>query len=152
MKRKAVSDILALVIIIAIMLSIASMFTYWSKDYAKDVTSEVSHTGNTASVCMREFIDLSELYINTSSDTIEFIIENKGTSEADIVSAVAYNLSGSYCAISVSGKTISPGGITLVNGSACSIYSSCDTFDNLEVTTSCGTHAVKRSIDFTECS
>jgi len=152
LKRKAVSDILALVIIIAIMLSIASMFTYWSKEYAKDVTDEVSHTGDTASACIREFIDISELYINTSSGTIEFLIENKGTSEAEIASAVAYNISGGYCAISVSGKTISPGGIALVNSSVCSIYPSCDTFDNLEVTTSCSTHAVKKSIDFTECS
>ncbi len=152
MKRKAVSDILALVIIIAIMISIASMFAYWSKDYAKDVTDEVSHVGRTASVCMQEFIDISELYINTSSDTVMFVIENKGTSVVDLASAVAYNISGGYCVLSVSGKTISPGGIALVNGSACSIYPSCDVFDTLEVTTSCSTNAVKKSIDFTECS
>ncbi|MCK4927946.1 MAG: hypothetical protein KAS11_05720 [Candidatus Aenigmarchaeota archaeon] len=77
---------------------------------------------NTASACMREFIDISELYINTSSDTIEFIIENKGTSEADIVSAVAYNLSGSYCAISVSGKDNISGG-----------YNSCEWFCMLNI-------------------
>ncbi len=152
MNRKAVSDILALVIIIAIMISIASMFTYWSKEYAKDVTDEVSYAGDAASACMREFIEISDLYINTSSDTIEFIIENKGTSAAELASAVAYNISGGYCALSVSGKTISPGGIALVNGSACSIFPSCTAFDTLDVTTSCSMHAFKDSLDFTECS
>ena len=150
--RKGVSDIMALAIVVALVISIASMLAYWSREYTEDITGEVSDLGDTASVCMGEFIDISDLFINTSSDTIEFVVENGGTSAAELVSAIAYNSSGDYCELSVSGKTILSGGIVLMNGSACSIYPSCEVFDTLEVTTTCGIHAVKESIGSDECS
>ena len=152
MKRKAISDIMALVIIIGIVISIASMMTYWSKNYAKDITGDVSQASDKELICMSEFIDVSDIFLNTSSDTLEFTVDNKGASQVTLSSATAYNLSGYNCTIPVSGTSIPSGGIAIFNASACAIYSSCTSFHYLEITTTCSTSAVKDSLESSQCS
>ncbi len=150
--RKGVSDILALVIIIAILISIGSIFVYWSKHYGEDVTDGVTDQGKSAARCMKEIIAISDIYINTSQDTIQFVVNNKGTSSVDLSSATAYNMSGHYCSLNFSQASIPAGGMTIINSSACSIYPSCDAFHYVEAITACSTNAVKDSLTSSQCS
>ncbi|MEA3230036.1 MAG: hypothetical protein U9P44_03905 [archaeon] len=151
MRRKGVSEVLAIVIILGFIISIATFLTHWSKTYVKDMAEDVTDEGDTASSCMRELIMVSDIYINTSSGSITLAIDNRGTSSARIDSVIAYNLSGDYCILDVSPDTISAGGMAFAGNSTCQIFNLCSAFHYVEATTLCGTRAVRDSLDSGQC-
>ncbi len=145
------SDLIAFVMIIAFIISIAAVLSLWSSNFFTGVTDSVSDDRDAASQAMGVDLFVSDVFVNTSSGLVYASIGNQGINDAELSSAIAYNASGELCVLSVSESSVVSGGEVFASNSSCPIYPSCDSFNYIQVLSTGGSEASIEGPDKIEC-
>lgn len=79
MRRKAISNIISSVLLIAVSVSIATVYAQWAPEFSKNATNKVSGQTNTDIKCRNAGIAIRSPIYDKSSETFSFDLANTGT-------------------------------------------------------------------------
>ena len=146
--RKAISPLIASVLLILFVTGLATVILSWLSVYLKDVTEETSRDSDRLMSCSGAVIEISKLYILNGSDnnqTFRMVINNIGSVPLDVKEILLMNSSGYTCNFNLSGlnTTVETGKpLTLASSDICQYFldhnnKKCSDLDHVIVYTNC---------------
>ena len=131
---KGVSPLIAAVLLIAFVVTVAMVVMGWFSSFVRTVTQNVSQSGQEAVGCATAAIELDHVYVNTKANTTQFIVKNIGGVTL-VVKGLIVNTTGVAC-INNTGVSIPSGGVGTLYFSDCTGINS-TTFSRAMITTNC---------------
>lgn len=77
--RKGISEIISSVLLLAIAVSIAGVYSQWAPQFATNTTQEVANNADNQMKCSNAAFDISNPLYDMTGQVIRFEISNKGT-------------------------------------------------------------------------
>jgi flagellin-like protein len=147
---KAVSPIIATVIIIAFVVVIGAFLSNWFFNMARTTTDEISSNVATSVECSPSSagIRIDNVFVKAGQNgTVRAVVENTGaTDNLSLESAFVYNSTGkAFAGDNIPVKSLRRGQTAIITFSQVSIISCPDAFDRVVVTTNC--HGVIGTFD-----
>jgi flagellin-like protein len=131
---KGVSPLIAAVMLIAFVVTVSMVVMGWFSTFVRGVTQNVSESGQEAVGCATAAIELDHVYVNTVSNTTQFIVKNIGGITLTVKGLIV-NTTGVAC-INNTGVSVPSGGVETLYFTDCKGINS-STFSRAMITTSC---------------
>lgn len=138
--HKALSTIVASVILVIIVVGVSVILMTWVKDYTKSTTTKIESSDEQLMECGGSEIKIADIWLNNNSGNIsvKMNVRNVGHQKLRLMSASVYNTTGSSCSFNVSYITLDLSDSASLEKADCNIINaSCNNFDKAEVTTQC---------------
>ncbi len=142
MARKAMSPMIAAVLLIVLTISMSSLVVNWLKDYTNSVTDDVDETSVDVMDCAKQRLEVSNAYVSVSpsgTDSVKATVRNTGQTPINLTDAYLYNRTGDFCSMDLA--YIDVGGVANIKNNSCEIAGHMDNLSRIAVTTSCGVSA-----------
>lgn len=137
--RKGVSPLIALVLGVIITIAIAVVLTGWLQRYSVETIKSAGNATQTVD-CGKSIIEISDVYINTTSDDVIVNIKNSGYNDVTLKEVKFYSTNLSSCIINISSSNgfVEQGDTYQAKNSSCELISgNCTNFDKIRATTTC---------------
>jgi len=85
MKRKGISPIIASVLLVAVSLAVAGIFSGWAPEMVQTFTDSTEDQADQRITCDRASLDISSA--NLDGDTVEVAVRNNGDEDLDVTAA-----------------------------------------------------------------
>lgn len=138
--HKALSTIVASVILVIIVVGVSVILMGWVKDYTKSTTTSIESSDTQLMECGGSEIKITDIWLNNNSGNIsvKMIVRNVGHQKLNLISSTVYNTTGSSCNFNVSYIILDLSDSATLEKVDCNIINtSCNNFDKAEVTTNC---------------
>ncbi len=114
-KRKAVSPLIAVVLLIVFTVAVSTMIMSWMNTYTKDTTAGASSNTDTVIACSKQTVNIptttgvstDETVTGTFNVTIN--VENNGQMNTTIKKVIAFDIVNTACEISATEQTLEVG-------------------------------------------
>lgn len=77
--RKGISEIISSVLLLAIAISVAAVYSQWAPDYSKNTSKEISQQVENEMKCSNAAFDISEAEYDITGEIVLLKLSNKGT-------------------------------------------------------------------------
>ncbi len=131
---RGVSPLVATVLLLAFVVSLAMIVGGWFSSYVRGVTGEVEETSEEAIGCSGASVAIERIYIDTSKNTSQILVKNMGTIKLTVKGAIA-STAGIVCTNNT-GINLTKGGMGVLKLSDCKGLNE-TTFDYATITTNC---------------
>ncbi|MCK5299705.1 MAG: hypothetical protein KAJ54_00985 [Candidatus Aenigmarchaeota archaeon] len=159
--RKAVSPLIASVLLIVFVIGISTIILSWLTSYTKDATDDASTKSDGLVSCTGGIIGIQRIYFMNASDTdgeinqtIKIIINNEGSIPVDITQIMLTNRTGDTCEFDINATTINNGkSLQLLEENTCPGFLDlnnleCSDLDTVLIRTTCaGTRATIKTYE-----
>jgi len=131
---RGISPLVAVVLLIAFVVSLTALVSGWLTSYIRGMTSNISETSSRMVGCSGASIEIEHIYIDSAAGTAKMLIENTGSVDL-VVKGIIVDVNGNSC----SNQT----GISVTKGSIVELYfENCSpmnrtTFSRAAATTNC---------------
>ncbi|MCK5594239.1 MAG: hypothetical protein KAI18_03285 [Candidatus Aenigmarchaeota archaeon] len=141
-KRKGISPLIAVVLLIVFTVAISTIIIGWMNDYTKKTTSDASENTDVVVACAKQVINIpTSIGVQTnSSGYVTVLVENIGQAETTIKQILAVDNVSNMCQIDIVNATIDIGDIGVFGPMDCSAeFGAMDpTLTTVRATTTCG--------------
>ncbi|MBW6462351.1 MAG: hypothetical protein K0B07_04865 [DPANN group archaeon] len=141
-KRKGISPLIAVVLLIVFTVAISTIIISWMNDYTKKITSDASENTAVVVSCAKQVINIpTSIGIQTnSSGYVTVLVENIGQAETTIKQILAIDNASNMCSINITNATIAIGDIGVFGPMDCSstFGTITPTLTTVRATTTCG--------------
>lgn len=141
-KRKGISPLIAVVLLIVFTVAISTIIIGWMNDYTKKTTSDASKNTDVVVACAKQVINIPDsIGIQTnSSGYVTVLVENIGQAETTINQILAVDNESNMCSIDIMNATIDIGDIGIFGPTDCSgtFVAGTPTLTTVRATTTCG--------------
>ena len=141
MKRKGISPLIAVVLLVVFTVAIATIIMSWARTYTKRTSGTIDVSSEEMLSCTDVSVEIEDVYITIgSTENITRVIIRNLDSNTTLESAKVYNSTGSFCPLNTSGVgTLSKGIEITLENTSCNIFNAgCGNFHKASVTTPCG--------------
>lgn len=136
MVKKAVSPMVATVLLVVFTIGISILIIDWIRGYTKETSTSSQEVTSKLEECNMQDIKIRQAYLSNTSARL--IILNTGSAKTKLAAASIFNKSGHYCAFNITNATILDIGETFTLDTNCTIINkTCGNFDRVYVTTQC---------------
>ena len=141
-KRKGISPLIAVVLLIVFTVAISTIIIGWMNDYTKKTTSDASENTDVVVACAKQVINIpTSIGVQTnSSGYVTVLVENIGQAETTIKQILAVDNVSNMCQIDIVNATIDIGDIGVFGPMDCSAEFGAGTpaLTTVRATTTCG--------------
>ena len=100
MKRKGISPLIAVVLLIVFTVAISTIIIGWMNTYTKTTTSEASKNTDIVVACSKQVIVIPDsIGVKINSENITIYVENAGHAETIINNIIAFDNNSNMCII-----------------------------------------------------
>ncbi len=141
MKKKGISPLISVVLLVVFTIAIATMVMNWTKGYTRDTTETMDESSEELLDCSKVSVKITDVFITLNSggdNATRVFVSNEGVSTT-ISSASVYNTSGAVCPLNISNTgTLDKGAIVMLENNSCNVFNKdCSNFHKATVTTPC---------------
>ena len=110
-KRKAVSPLIAVVLLIVFTVAVSTMIMSWMNTYTKDTTAGASSNTDTVIACSKQTVKIpANAGVTTTSNlNVTIYVENNGQMNTTIKKVIAFDTDNTACEISAIEQTLEVG-------------------------------------------
>ena len=140
-KRKGISPLIAVVLLIVFTVAISTIIIGWMNDYTKKTTSDASENTDVVVSCAKQVINIPDsIGINIKNENITILVENIGQAETTIQQILTIDNDSNICSINFTDGTIAVGDIGQFGPTDCSAKfgAGTPTLTTVRATTTCG--------------
>lgn len=134
MSKKGISPLIAAVLLIAFVVSVAMIIMGWFSSYVRTTTTNISASSEAAVGCSTAIITLDSVYVTNSGADATMIVRNEGQISLD-VRGTLININGTACS-NATAVTIPAGSTGTIVIDSC-LVPNAGNFSKAIVTTSC---------------
>ena len=151
-KKKAVSPMIASVLLIMFVIALSTIIVNWLKGYAKDQTEATDIMTDANTNCIKQNIRINTVWMmkNSSSldSTVRLLVDNSGSVSANVSSVEVFTIYGESCTLasSTGSDTVGAGDQIIWENTSCAVLydggtsvNNCTSkFTEIRATTTCG--------------
>ncbi|NOQ55369.1 MAG: hypothetical protein GQ477_01040 [Nanohaloarchaea archaeon] len=141
-RRKGISPLIAVVLLIVFTVAISTIIIGWMNDYTKKTTSDASKNTDVVVACAKQMINIPEtIGVQTnSSGYVTVLVENIGQAETTIKQILTIDNNSDMCSINFTDGVIAIGDIGQFGPMDCSseFGAGTPTLTTVRATTTCG--------------
>lgn len=94
MSRKGISPVISSVLVLAVALAVAGVFSSWGPQIADTVTDSTTNTTDKTTFCNKADLEITEAKYYSSSNEVSIVVRNKGTEQLNRSYVSAWNSNG----------------------------------------------------------